>query len=152
MSSVAKESSAPAAPQLVRIFHVNPSAGPLQHGEYNLAKGGNALVPKDVADLWMTHSAYGNPVCELIEPAQVAGQGEELSRVKAENEEVREANQALQDRLANLEKMLADARAEANKPAGVDVNKLPGSSPSPEEIAQAKADAKPVKPASAKKP
>lgn len=155
MSNVAKDpvASAPSAPQMVRIFHTNPGAGPLQHGEYNLPKGGSLVVPQDVADIWLTHQAFGAPVCELMPTdattGGVATQLEEARKAAAalaeENAEILESNDRLQQRLEELSKMLADARAQAErKPTIAD---LPGSTPSPEELRAAEVEKAAVVPA-----
>lgn len=152
VDAAAQKKAAYDAEKQIRLFHVNSGAGGLQHDDYSLPKGGSVIVPESIAKIWLTHTAYGNPVCEEIAPATPTAPNVELAAVKAENAEIREANDALRTRLDNLEKMLSEARAQAEKPAVIDIANLPGSTPSPEEIAQAKADAKPAKPAASKKP
>jgi len=97
----------------------------LQHGEYILQKSGSALVPKAVANLWLTYTAYGNAVCTQQEPAPAV--------VNPVNVALATENDELKVRLANLEKALHEARA---NPSGKTLSDL-GSTPSPEEIAEA---------------
>lgn len=128
------DKSTPAV-KLVRVYHANRGEGSFIHGEYRLDKGGYADVPADVAQLWKTRKHNGLPaVVERIEeatPAQV--------KTEQENADLKAKNEDLLTRLANLEKLVEEQRANAGKPVGgptvpVVEDIKPGESPTGSEV------------------
>ena len=105
------------AGDLVRVFHNNPrSTGSLIHGPYRLNPGGHADVPEDVEKIWLSHTHFGDAVCVLTGPAPATSK-KELDEAKAraeaaegETEEQKKKNAELEERLANMQKLLDEAK------------------------------------------
>lgn len=98
--------------KIVRVYHANRSQGAFEHGEYKLAPGAYADVPESVAALWLSHTSCGVPLVTLQDtpPPNAAAQAEN-DKLRADMADAERANKEMADRVANLEKLLADMKA-----------------------------------------
>lgn len=87
---------------LVKVTHHGKGMGRLIHGEHSIGAGETVAVPKEVADLWMTHTHAGD---QLIRPA---GETVADKAVKGEVLSLNGKLSAADKKIANLEKLLAE--------------------------------------------
>lgn len=143
----------------VRIYHTNKTGGSLVHGpiidpetgkpaldeddkqiEFKLGPGESITVPQFVADIWLTHSHYNAPICALtpdeVSPAQDKIKAER-DALAAENAELSQVAVGAAERIAALEKLVNDLKAQTS---GAPV--IEGTPLTPDELAaKAKEDA-----------
>lgn len=113
--------------KIVRVYHANRSQGSFQHGPHTLGPGGFADVPESVANLWLEHKSCGIPLVTLQEaPLVNAAAIAENDKLRADKEAAELANKDLSDRLAGLEKLLADMKAAGGVKIPVVEDQAPG--------------------------
>lgn len=113
--------------KIVRVYHANRSQGGFQHGEYKLVAGGFADVPESVAALWLSHTSAGTPLVTLQEaPPPNAAALAENDKLRADMADAERANKDLADRIAGLEKLLADMKAAGSLQIPVVEDQKPG--------------------------
>ncbi len=106
--------------ELVRVYHQGKGAGRLLHGTYSIGAGEFADVPKSVADLWAGHQSFGRPL--VILASEMPANASATARVEAEKEKLSVENQALSDRVKQLEALVAAAQGARAS----DANPTPG--------------------------
>lgn len=100
---------------LVRVF--NRGTKTYQHGEFKLLPLSHADVPQDVADGWCGITHFGEKQV-VLGSEMTALPSDPVAQEKVEK--LSKENQALQDRIANLEKLVSEAqshKAKSRKPS-----------------------------------
>lgn len=91
---------------MIKVINTGPTR--YVHGEHILLPHGDATVPENVAKLWMGHVNYGrNHVIAFSDEAAKAREAASTVDLKAKDEQI----SAQEAKIANLEKLLEDAKA-----------------------------------------
>lgn len=93
--------------ELVRVY--NRGEGSFIHGEYVCSPKGFADVPKDVADLWASHSYNGGPAVVLASTMQAPVAGPSAAEVAKKDTLIAEQEEALKSLGSLLEQLRAAA-------------------------------------------
>ena len=101
--------AAPAVEKTVRIFHKGQGAGRIHCRGFDIGRGEFHEVPESVAKILFNHREEGG-TCPIVEAT--AGSRVEKAAVE-EKERLSAENASLLERIKALEKMVAEAKADA---------------------------------------